>query len=131
MEWDYTQEVARRKLEQELGSREAAEDLSELSEGEKDTTTTKPPAAAAHPSAEEHADDGEHQEPQPRTRLARINSEVRLVSDDEEEQSKKRNLYIVLIRYGDRPTQAETLATANEIFATGRVMFYCGFVRFF
>jgi sucrose-phosphate synthase len=94
VEWDYTKEVARRKLEQELGSREAAEDLSELSEGEKDTTTAKPDAAAAQPSA----DDGEHQQPQPRTRLARINSEVRLVSDDEEEQTKKRNLYIVLIR---------------------------------
>ncbi|CAM0874907.1 unnamed protein product [Alopecurus aequalis] len=96
---DYSREVARRKLEQELGSREAAEDLSELSEGEKDTTTTttKHDAAAPHPSAEAHEDDGEHQQPQPRTRLARINSEARLVSDDEEEQSKKRNLYIVLI----------------------------------
>ncbi|KAK1646408.1 hypothetical protein QYE76_064213 [Lolium multiflorum] len=92
-DWDYTKEVARRKLEQELGSREAAEDLSELSEGEKDSITTKPDAAPAVPSA----DDGEHQQPQPRTRLARINSEVRLVSDDEEEQTKKRNLYIVLI----------------------------------
>lgn len=87
MERDYSREVARRKLEQELGSLEAAEDLSELSEGEKETAS-KPDGTAAHSSADE----------QQRSRLARINSEVRLVSDDEDEQSKNRNLYIVLIR---------------------------------
>uniref|UniRef100_A0A453HGK5 Glycosyltransferase subfamily 4-like N-terminal domain-containing protein n=1 Tax=Aegilops tauschii subsp. strangulata TaxID=200361 RepID=A0A453HGK5_AEGTS len=89
VERDYSQEVARRKQEQELGSLEAAEDLSELSEGEKETVP-KPDGAAAHLSADE-------QQPQQRTRLARINSEVRLVSDDEDEQSKDRNLYIVLV----------------------------------
>ncbi|VAH93740.1 probable sucrose-phosphate synthase 5 [Triticum urartu] len=89
VERDYSQEVARRKLEQELGSLEAAEDLAELSEGEKETVP-KPDGTAAHLSADE-------QQPQQRTRLARINSEVRLVSDDEDEQSKNRNLYIVLI----------------------------------
>uniref|UniRef100_A0ACD5W775 Uncharacterized protein n=1 Tax=Avena sativa TaxID=4498 RepID=A0ACD5W775_AVESA len=95
VEVDYSRELARRKLEQELGSREAAEDLSELSDGEKDTIATKPEAVTAQPSAAEaHADDGE---PKQRSRLARINSDVRLVSDDEDEQSKKRNLYVVLI----------------------------------
>ncbi|KAI4997755.1 hypothetical protein ZWY2020_053097 [Hordeum vulgare] len=86
VERNYSEEVARRKLEQELGSREAAEDLSELSEGEKETAP-KPADVAAVPHADEH----------PRTRLARINSEVRLVSDDEDDQGKDRNLYIVLI----------------------------------
>ena len=90
MERHYSLEVARRKQEQELGSLEAAEDLSELSEGEKETVP-KPDGTAAHLSADE-------QQPQQRTRLARINSEVQLVSDDEDEQSKNRNLYIVLIR---------------------------------
>lgn len=91
VEWDYSREVARRKLEQELGSREAAE---ELSEGEKEKdTTSKPDSGAAHPSSETAAPAAD----QPRSRLARINSDVRLVSDDEEEQSRNRNLYIVLI----------------------------------
>lgn len=73
MEWEYSRQLAQRRLEQEQGSREAAE---ELSEGE------KAPAAGSE------------------DRIARIGSEARIVSDDEDEGGKDdRNLYIVLIRY--------------------------------
>ena len=79
--------MARRRQEQELGSREAAE---ELSEGEKDrpdgASALQPPSAA----------DGDQQQ---QSRLTRISSETRIVSDDEDEAAKDdRNLYIVLIR---------------------------------
>lgn len=87
MEWEYSRQLARRRQEQELVSREAA---AELSEGEKDRPDG---AAALEPSG---AADGDHQQ---QSRLARINSEVRIVSDDEDEVAKDdRNLYIVLIR---------------------------------
>nr|CAB3489583.1 unnamed protein product [Digitaria exilis] len=83
MEMEYSRQLARRRLEQEVGSREAAE---ELSEGEKDR-----PDGAAPPSS---ADGDQHQQ----SRFARINSEVKIVSDDEDEVPKdERNLYIVLI----------------------------------
>jgi sucrose-phosphate synthase len=128
VEWDYSREVARRKLEQELGRREAAEDLSELSEGEKDNITAKPDAAPALPAAEAHADNGE---PQQRSRLARINSEERLVSDDEEDQSKKRNLYIVLISIhglvrGENMELGRDSDTGGQV---GRCVVYQGQVR--
>lgn len=80
VEWDFSRQLAQRRQEQEQGSREAAEDLADLSEGEKDQ-----PAAAAG---------GEQQ-----GRVARIASDARIVSDEEDEDSKDRNLYIVLIRY--------------------------------
>ena len=75
MEWDYSRQLSLRRLEQEQGSREAAE---ELSEGE----TTKDHRADAALS------------------VARIASEARIVSDDEDDDgTDDRNLYIVLIRY--------------------------------
>ncbi|OQU83187.1 hypothetical protein SORBI_3005G089600 [Sorghum bicolor] len=78
VEWEYSRQLARRRLEQEQGSREVAE---ELSEGE----TTK-------------ADAGQ-QQPQAGLSVARIGSEARIVSDDEDDDGKDgdRNLYIVLI----------------------------------
>lgn len=82
MEWEYSRQLSRRRLEQEQGSREAAE---ELSDGEK-----QPPSASV-------ADGGDPQQQQ--GRIDRIGSEARIVSDDEGEESKDdRNLYIVLIR---------------------------------
>ncbi|CAO2143789.1 unnamed protein product [Urochloa humidicola] len=75
VEWEYSKQLARRRREQELGSREAAEELSEGA-----------PAA------------GEGGDQQQTSRFARINSEVRIVSDDEDDVAKdNRNLYIVLI----------------------------------
>ncbi|EAZ17924.1 hypothetical protein OsJ_33469 [Oryza sativa Japonica Group] len=105
VEWEFSRQLSRRRLEQELGSREAAADLSELSEGEKDgkPDTHPPPAAAA---AEAAADDccccdhqQQQQQPPPHqlSRFARINSDPRIVSDEEEEVTTDRNLYIVLI----------------------------------
>ena len=87
MEWEYSRQLARRRQEQELGSREAAE---ELSEGEKDrpdgASALQPPSAA----------DGDQKQ---QSRFARINSETRIISDDEDDAAKEdRNLYIVLIR---------------------------------
>ncbi|KAG8089428.1 hypothetical protein GUJ93_ZPchr0011g28286 [Zizania palustris] len=86
VEREYSRQLSRRRLEQEMGSREAAEDLSEHSEGEKDSKPDAHPPAAA-------AGGGEQQ----LSRFARINSDARIVSDEEEEESKDRNLYIVLI----------------------------------
>ncbi|CAO2152462.1 unnamed protein product [Urochloa humidicola] len=83
VEWEYSKQLARRRLEQELGSREAAE---ELSEGEKEQRPDGTPAVG---------DGGDLQQT---SRFARINSEVRIVSDDEDDVAKdERNLYIVLI----------------------------------
>ncbi|CAL4988817.1 unnamed protein product [Urochloa decumbens] len=80
VEWEYSRQLTRRRLEQELGSREAAE---ELSEGEKEQ---RPEAAA---------EGGDQQQT---SRFARISSEARIVSDDEDDVAKDdRNLYIVLI----------------------------------
>uniref|UniRef100_A0A0D9XQM1 Sucrose-phosphate synthase n=1 Tax=Leersia perrieri TaxID=77586 RepID=A0A0D9XQM1_9ORYZ len=91
VEWEFSRQLTRRRLEQEMGSREAAADLSELSEGEKDA---HPPAAA---TAEADARDN----PPPQQQLSRfaggVNNDLRIVSDDEGDVSKDRNLYIVLI----------------------------------
>ncbi|KAL6868321.1 hypothetical protein ACP4OV_015166 [Aristida adscensionis] len=88
--WDYSRRLARRRLEQELGSREAAEDLAEFSEGEKE----KPDGGAAVQPTTAAADGDQHHQ---QSRFARINSDVRIVSDEEDEENKDRNLYIVLI----------------------------------
>ncbi|RLM57935.1 putative sucrose-phosphate synthase 5 [Panicum miliaceum] len=89
VEWEYSRQLAWRRLEQELGSREAAE---ELSDGEKDRPDGAP---ALQPPSVAVAADGEQQQ---QSRLARINSETRIVSEDEDEVAKDdRNLYIVLI----------------------------------
>ncbi|KAF2910216.1 hypothetical protein DAI22_11g084900 [Oryza sativa Japonica Group] len=105
VEWEFSRQLSRRRLEQELGSREAAADLSELSEGEKDgkPDTHPPPAAAAAEAAADDGGGGDHQQQQQQppphqlSRFARINSDPRIVSDEEEEVTTDRNLYIVLI----------------------------------
>ncbi|KAI4318256.1 hypothetical protein L6164_026045 [Bauhinia variegata] len=71
--WDDAQKLAKRRLEREQGRNDAANDLSELSEGEKEKGDA---------NASESAKD-----------IPRINSEMQLWSDD----NKSRNLYIVLI----------------------------------
>lgn len=75
--WDDARRLAKRRIEREKGRNDAAEDLSELSEGEKekgDTNITEAPVKE----------------------ISRINSEMRLWSEDD---NKTRHLYIVLIRY--------------------------------
>lgn len=71
--WDDSQRLAKRRLEREQGRNDAADDLSELSEGEKEKGET---------NLSESVRD-----------IARINSDMKLWSDDE----KPRQLYIVLI----------------------------------
>ncbi|CAK7344519.1 unnamed protein product [Dovyalis caffra] len=71
--WDDAQRLARRRLEREQGRNDAADDLSELSEGEKEK--------------------GEPNQSEPVKDIARINSDMKLWSEDD----KPRQLYIVLI----------------------------------
>ncbi|KAL6213055.1 hypothetical protein ACLB2K_012503 [Fragaria x ananassa] len=73
--WDDARRLARRRLEREKGRHDAAEDLSELSEGEKEKGETN----FIEPPVKE---------------IARINSEMRLWSEDD---NRTRHLYIVLI----------------------------------
>lgn len=71
--WDDAQRLAKRRLEREQGRNDAADDLSELSEGEKEK--------------------GEANLSESVRDIARINSDMKLWSDDD----KPRQLYIVLI----------------------------------
>lgn len=73
--WDDAQRLARRQLELEQGRNDAADDLSELSEGEKEK--------------------GDANFSEPVKHFSRINSDMQIWSDDE----KPRHLYIVLIRF--------------------------------
>ncbi|KAJ7949934.1 Sucrose-phosphate synthase family protein [Quillaja saponaria] len=73
IEWDDTQKLANRRLEREQGRNDAADDLSELSEGEKEK--------------------GDANVSEPVKDIPRINSEMQIWSDD----NKLNNLYIVLI----------------------------------
>ncbi|XP_078156228.1 sucrose-phosphate synthase 4-like isoform X2 [Carex rostrata] len=79
-EWDDTRQLLRRKLEQEQGSKEAADDLSELSEGEKEKNDGSNTQGAS-------VDNSNAVDP-------RMNS---IVSDEEDEEGEKEHLYIVLI----------------------------------
>lgn len=73
IEWEDAKGLAKRRLEREQGRNDAAEDLSELSEGEKgDTNQTETPV---------------------KDKIPRINSDVHIWSDDD----KAKRLYIVLI----------------------------------
>ena len=74
--WDDAQKLARRRLDREKGRNDAANDLSELSEGEREKGDA---------TASEFVKDN----------ISRISSETQLWSDED----KCRNLYIVLIRY--------------------------------
>ena len=69
---DDAQRLAKHRLEREKGRHDAAEDLSELSEGEKEKGET-----------------------QQANKISRINSEMQIWSDV---NNKSRQLYIVLIR---------------------------------
>ncbi|EEF40554.1 probable sucrose-phosphate synthase 4 [Ricinus communis] len=73
IEWDDAQRLAKRRLEREQGRNDAAEDLSELSEGEKEKGDANISEAVKD--------------------ISRINSDMQIWSDDE----KPRRLYIVLI----------------------------------
>ncbi|GFY95144.1 sucrose-phosphate synthase family protein [Actinidia rufa] len=72
--WDDAKRLAKRRIEREKGRNDAAEDLSELSEGEKE----KGDANQTEPISE---------------KISRINSDMKIWSDDD----KSRRLYIVLI----------------------------------
>ncbi|KAJ6693195.1 hypothetical protein OIU85_004004 [Salix viminalis] len=73
IEWDDARRLAKRQLEREQGRNDADDDLSELSEGEKEKGEANPSESVRD--------------------IARINSDMKLWSDDE----KPRQLYIVLI----------------------------------
>lgn len=75
--WDDAKKLANQRLEREKGRNDAADDLSELSEGEKEKG------------------DSNVSEPHVKN-ISRINSDIHIWSDDQE---KSRRLYIVLIRY--------------------------------
>ncbi|XP_057453886.1 sucrose-phosphate synthase 4 [Lotus japonicus] len=74
--WGDAHKLARRRLDREQGRNDAANDLSELSEGEKEKGD-----ATASESVKDH-------------NISRISSETKLWSEDND---KSRNLYIVLI----------------------------------
>ncbi|GFQ05797.1 probable sucrose-phosphate synthase 4 [Phtheirospermum japonicum] len=73
--WDATQKLVKRRFEREKGRNDAAEDLSELSEGEK-----------------EKGDSNQTHNSSSLTHIPRIHSDTQIWSDD-----KSRQLYIVLI----------------------------------
>ncbi|KAI6691355.1 hypothetical protein NL676_028183 [Syzygium grande] len=73
--WDDAQRLEKRRLEREQGRNDAADDLSELSEGEKEKG------------------DGNNSPEPTKDKIARINSDLQAWSDD----VKPRQLYIVLI----------------------------------
>ncbi|KAE9452351.1 hypothetical protein C3L33_15748, partial [Rhododendron williamsianum] len=72
--WDDAQRLMKRRIEIERGRNDAAEDLSELSEGEKEKSDA-------------------NQAESPPDKISRINSDMQIWSDDD----KPRHLYIVLI----------------------------------
>lgn len=74
--WDDEQKLTNRRLERERGRSDASDDLSEISEGEKEKGDTNLSESIKN--------------------IPRINSDIQIWSDDE----KSRSLYIVLIRYG-------------------------------
>lgn len=73
--WDDAKRLAKRRIEREQGRNEAADDLSELSEGEKEKGDTNPSESVKE--------------------ISRINSDIHIWT----EEDKARRLYIVLIRY--------------------------------
>ncbi|KAL6983202.1 sporulation-specific protein 4 [Sarracenia purpurea var. burkii] len=72
--WDDAQRLAKRRIEHEKGQNDAADDLSELSEGEKEKDDANQTETSSH-------------------KISRINSDIQSWSDNEE----SRRLYIVLI----------------------------------
>lgn len=89
--WDDAQRLAKRRIEREQGRNDAADDLSELSEGEREikgdgnsTTTNNNNVSDLSLSVK-----AEHSIP-------RINSDMQIWSDQD---NKSRHLYIILIRF--------------------------------
>ncbi|PON95157.1 Sucrose phosphate synthase [Trema orientale] len=89
--WDDAQRLAKRRIEREQGRHDAAEDLSELSEGEKDIVKgdLKDTSTSTTTTLDHHA-------------FTRINSEIQIWPDHDDttnsnKSSSSRNLYIVLI----------------------------------
>ncbi|KAG5047740.1 hypothetical protein JHK86_017146 [Glycine max] len=78
--WDDAQRLARKRLDREQGRNDAANDLSELSEGEKEKADANANANALEPFKDNN--------------ISRITSEMQLWS---EEDDNSRNLYVVLI----------------------------------
>ncbi|KAK9095800.1 hypothetical protein Sjap_021297 [Stephania japonica] len=79
--WEDAQKLAKRRIEREQGRKDASEDLSELSEGEKDQSNHS--HSCSNITAEPHNKD-----------FSRINSDVQLWSDID---NNSKRLYIVLI----------------------------------
>ncbi|GJN40220.1 hypothetical protein PR202_gb29404 [Eleusine coracana subsp. coracana] len=92
VQWDFSRQLAQRRLEQEQGNREAAEDLADLSEDEKDRPDDASNGEKQIAGALVVADGDQQQ-----SRVARISTDARILSDEENEESKDQNLYIVLI----------------------------------
>lgn len=78
--WDDARRLAKRRLEREQGRNDAVDDLSELSEGEKEKWDSN--------NISESIKD-----------ISRINSDTQICFDDD----KSKHLYIVLIRYSNKP----------------------------
>ena len=76
--WDDAQKLTNRRLEREKGRNDAAEDLSELSEGEKEKGDANQPESITT------------------DKISRTNSDMQIWLDDDKSTSKR--LYIVLIR---------------------------------
>ncbi|KAM7253209.1 hypothetical protein ACFE04_025827 [Oxalis oulophora] len=77
--WDDAQRLAKRRLEREQGRHDAEDDISELSEGEKEKGETNNVPESPPP---------------PTKNITRINSDMKIWSDEED---KPRRLYIVLV----------------------------------
>lgn len=93
--WDDAQRLAKRRIEREQGRNDAADDLSELSEGEKEikgdgnSTTSITTTNNNNVSDQSLSLKAEHSIP-------RINSDMQIWSDQD---NKSRHLYIILIRF--------------------------------
>nr|QHZ00909.1 sucrose phosphate synthase 4 [Paeonia lactiflora] len=77
--WDDAQRLAKRRIEREQGRNDAEEDLSELSEGEKEMPISRGESNLVDPPVKD--------------KIPRSNSELQLWSDDD----KSHHLYIVLV----------------------------------
>ena len=90
--WDDAQRLAKRRIEREQGRSDAADDLSELSEGEKESKGDGNTTATANNVTDQSLSQKDGHV------FARINSDMQIWSDLD---NKSRHLYIVLIRCFD------------------------------
>ena len=82
--WDAAQRLAKRRMEREMGRNDAHDDLSELSEGEKEKAEVMNQLEMTMAPANSMG------------KLGRVNSEMQIWSD---ETSSSKQHYIVLIRF--------------------------------